>query len=613
MLGVFAISTGAMISSGLFVLPGIAAAKLGPAVVFAYILSGFLVLPSLLSKAELATAMPRAGGTYFFVSRSLGTMFGTIDGVGEWLTLVLKSSIALAGLGAYLAAYLGLPMKVIATLFCLAFMIINLAGSKETVGIQIVMVGGLLAILVFLGVKGLASLETASPAPIAPFGLGPLLPVTALVFVSYIGLTKVASVAEEVRRPERDIPYGMLISLVVVMVVYTLVVWAVVRVVPSGELYGSLTPLDLAGRRVFGPAGAHLVCLGGILAFATTGNAALLSASRYLLAMSRDHVIPHGLSHLTKFRTPGNAIFATSAVILAIVFSVGLEQIAKLASTFQLLAFALVNIAVIVMRESGIESYDPGFKSPFYPYTQLAGIAVAVVLIPAMGVLASVFALAMLALGFAWHTLYVRHRVERVGAVAQVAQRLAERLLRRDAQALGLDRELREILKEKGLRKEDPFTDMVSEADFLEIREGADMEEVIRDGAEILAKRSGISKDLILGSLLQRNRLGETPADAGVALPHVLLDNVEQFHMIVARSIRGMYFPEAGQTIHAVFLLLGNRKDPAQHLRFLAEIARRAELPNFIDDWVAAESEEAIRKLLIAEAVKEDDEETPTE
>ena len=95
LIHVFAISTGAMISSGLFVLPGIAASKTGPLVIFVYLLSGLLLIPSLFAKAELATAMPRAGGTYFFISRSLGGMFGTIDGVGVWLALVLKTSIRL--------------------------------------------------------------------------------------------------------------------------------------------------------------------------------------------------------------------------------------------------------------------------------------------------------------------------------------------------------------------------------------------------------------------------------------------------------------------------------------------------------------------------------------
>ena len=112
LLDVFAICTGAMISSGLFVIPGIAAAQAGPAVIVAYLLSGLLLIPSMLSMAEMSTALPRAGGSYFFVSRSLGGMFGTIDGVGVWLALILKTSIALLGFGAYLSAYVNLSMPV---------------------------------------------------------------------------------------------------------------------------------------------------------------------------------------------------------------------------------------------------------------------------------------------------------------------------------------------------------------------------------------------------------------------------------------------------------------------------------------------------------------------
>jgi len=117
-----------------------------------------------------------------------------------------------------------------------------------------------------------------------------------------------------------------------------------------------------------------------------------------------------------------------------------------------------------------------------------------------------------------------------------------------------------------------------------------------------------VSSDLILGGLLQRSRIGETPAEAGIALPHLLMDEVQDFHLVIARSIHGIDFPMAHQAIHAVFILLGNRKDPTQHLRFLAEIARRAEIPSFIDRWIDAESEEALRELLLTppgEIVKE--------
>ena len=606
---VFAISTGAMISSGLFVLPGIAASKMGPTVVLAYLLSGVLLLPSLFSMAELSTAMPRAGGTYFFISRGLGGMFGTIDGVGVWLALVLKGSIALIGLGAYLTLYLGLPVKATAVLFCVVFMVLNLVGAKETAGLQVGMVFVMLAILVLFVIKGVVAMGVTgdaaavglTPGTVEPAGLKALLPTTAFVFISYIGLTKVASVAEEVRNPERNIPLGMCISLLVVMVVYGLVVWVLVRVLPAGELYASLTPVSDCARRTMGRGGAHLVSVAAVLAFATTANAAIMSASRYLLAMSRDRVVPHGLSHFSRFRTPMYAIYLTSGVILLVVLSTGLERIAKLASTFQLLVFAMVNVAVIVMRESGIKSYDPGFRSPFYPYAQVVGVMVAVVLIPEMGLLSSIFAMGVVGLGVVWHNLYGRRQVVRIGAVAQMAQRVAEKLLAQDANAMGLNRELREILKEKGLRRGDPFAQMVHDAEFVEVGVRQDSEDVIRAGAHLLAQRGEVSEDLVLGALLQRNRLGETPAEAGVALPHLLLDEVEGFHLVAARSVRGVDFPMSNQAIHAIFVLLGNRGDPTQHLRFRAEIARRAENPTFIDQWIAAESPDELRDLLLEE------------
>jgi amino acid transporter/mannitol/fructose-specific phosphotransferase system IIA component (Ntr-type) len=602
LVDVFAICSGAMISSGLFVLPGIAAAKIGPAVILAYLLSGLLLIPAMLSKAEMASAMPRAGGTYFFVSRSLGGMFGTIDGVGVWLALILKTSIALLGLGAYLEVYIHLPMQVIAGFFGIVFMVANIVGAKEATNLQVIMVAGLLGILAFLVVKGAPEVDMTHYSPFAPNGWEPLLPTTALVFISYIGLTKVASVAEEIRNPERNIPAGMFLSLVVILLLYGAVVGVVVGIVPAERLYTTLTPLSDAARMVMGPVGMHLISLAAALAFATTANAGIMSASRYLLAMSRDRVIPHSFSRFCRFKTPLNAILLTSGIVLLFAVTAGVESIAKLASTFQLLVFAFVNIAVIVMRESGIASYDPRFRSPFYPWIQIIGVLISVVLIPEMGLLPSIFAMGLVAIGVLWHHLYVAPRVApRVGAVAKMAERLGERLLERDADAMGLRTELRQLMKERGLREDDPFSQLVHSAEFIEAGPEADSEEVIRRGARMLAEKSGVSYELILGALLERNRLGETPAEAGIALPHVLLNDVENFHMVAVRSTPGITFPMASRDVHAVFMLLGNRGNPTLHLRFLAEIARRAESPSFLEDWIRADNLNALPDLILAE------------
>ncbi|MBN1996153.1 amino acid permease, partial [candidate division KSB1 bacterium] len=282
-----------MISSGLFVLPGLVAAQVGDAVTLVYLFSGVLLLPSMLSIAELATAMPRAGGTYFFISRSLGSMFGTVAGIGDWLALLLKTGIALIGLGAYLSGHLDLPLQIIALLFCIFFVVLNLFGAKETSGLQLIMVLILLAILAYFISAGISSAPVLKSRSFFGAGFESFLPATAMVFISYIGLTKVASIAEEIKRPERNIPLGMLLSLGVVLVFYCLVILIVSGIVPAGQLYKSLTPVSDAVLIFGGSLGLYLVEIAALMAFATTANAGILSASRYLLAMSRDRVIPH--------------------------------------------------------------------------------------------------------------------------------------------------------------------------------------------------------------------------------------------------------------------------------------------------------------------------------
>ncbi len=589
LLHVFAISAGAMISSGLFLLPGIAYSMTGPSVVVAYLLSGLLLLPSLMSQAELSTAMPRAGGDYFFISRSLGSTFGTIDGVGVWLALVLKTSIAIVGLGAYLSGVIGLEAWTIALIAGLVFTAANILGGRESGGLQVGMVAVLLGVLLFFAGRGLPELSPGRFRPFLPSGLGGILPATGLVFISYIGLTKAASMAEEVEDPGRNIPLGMLLALGVTLVVYVLVVTVVVGTLPSGDLSGTMTPVTDSARRFMGAPGIVAIGVAALLAFATTANAGMMAASRYVLAMGRDGVVSPALSRLDGRGTPVAAILLTAALVICIALLVDAEHIAKLASSFQLLVFAFLNLSVIVMRESGLEGYDPGFRSPLYPWMQVAGVLIPVVLIPEMGLLSTIFSLGLIGVAVLWHLLYVRRRVSRTGAVSRFARRVAERLLARDAKVLGLERELREILKEKGIRREDPFPELLARADMVELDEGVSVERVLEMSADLLSRRSGVSRDFILGALLQRNCLGETPCESGLALPHVLTDKVEGSYLVLARSRGGVELTGSSEPVRAFFVLLGSMEEPRRHLRTLAEIARRTEQPGFMDRWMGVD------------------------
>ena len=347
---VFAVSTGAMFSSGFFLLPGLAFAKAGPAVVLAYLFAGVLILPAMFSKAELSTALPRAGGTYYFLDRSLGPLAGTIGGLGTYFALSLKTAFALIGIGAYAAFFIELPIKPVAVALTVVFVVINIFGAKETTALQRWLVLILLVVMALFMAGGFAHvfgqpLETTTErfTPFMTMGTAGLLSTIGFVFVSYAGLTKVASVAEEVKNADRNIPLGMMLSLGVTTLVYGMGVFLIVAVVDPVALSSDLTPVATAAETIFhwmpAKVGLLLVVIAALAAFASTGNAGLLAASRYPLAMARDRLLPSRLATLGRFRTPSSAILGTGAFMIFFIVVLDAEGIAKLASAFQLFHF----------------------------------------------------------------------------------------------------------------------------------------------------------------------------------------------------------------------------------------------------------------------------------
>ena len=161
---VFALSPGAMLSSGLFLLPGLAVAKAGPAAILAYLIAGLLAVPAMLSVAELASALPKAGGAYYFLERALGPSVGTVAGLGTWLSLVLKDAFALVGMGAFIALLFPnlteMELRYAAAGCCLFFVGVNILGAKHAGRAQIVMVAGLMVVLLLYIVTGIGHIDT---------------------------------------------------------------------------------------------------------------------------------------------------------------------------------------------------------------------------------------------------------------------------------------------------------------------------------------------------------------------------------------------------------------------------------------------------------------------
>ncbi|MHC4525687.1 MAG: APC family permease, partial [Planctomycetota bacterium] len=223
LLDVFCIASGAMISSGIFILPGLAFAYAGPAVFISYFLAGILALIGVLSVIELSTAMPKAGGDYYFVTRSLGPLIGTVSGIMSWFALSLKTAFAVFGIAEIVFLLTGTPVLLTAAIVCVAFAILNSVGVEAAAKLEVYLVIGLLAILGTYCFAGMPQVKVAHFHPFIPQGTNSVLSTAGFVFVAYGGLLNVASISEEVINPKRHIPLGFLLSVLVITVLYTIV------------------------------------------------------------------------------------------------------------------------------------------------------------------------------------------------------------------------------------------------------------------------------------------------------------------------------------------------------------------------------------------------------
>lgn len=414
---VLAISIGAMLGSGIFVLPGLAAEKAGPAAALAYFIAGIVILPAAFSKAEMSTAMPEAGGTYIFVDRAMGPMMGTIAGFGVWFSLIFKSSFALAGLGAYLSIF-DLPGKPIALLLAAALIVLNISGAKASGNAQTVVVVLVLAGLLLFMLRGGVSVETTNLKPFFSHGKFKVLTTAALVFGSYAGVTKVASVAEEVKDPAKNIPRGMLFPLVLMMVLYPLITLIMIGVAGEEALGQSETPVAFVAGLVAGNTGRVVMAILAVLALVSMANAGLLAAARYPFAMSRNGLAPSALSKInTKTAIPTNSTLVTGAVMIILIAVFPLTELAKLSSGFQLIVFTIQYLAPIAFRESNVEYYKPTFKAPFYPWMQIFGIIGSLVLLSQLGTIPILGAFSIMAGGVIWYQIFGRARASRESAL----------------------------------------------------------------------------------------------------------------------------------------------------------------------------------------------------
>ena len=398
------IGVGAMIGAGIFVLTGIAAGVSGPASILAFALNGVVTLLTAFAYAELASAIPRAGGGYSYVRLAFPGAMGFISGWMLWFAYTVACSLYALGFAGYFwevfhkyvpgltehlfgAAGNYLPVAVVTVGIGYLFLRLNVRGAQVTGLAENALTLAKLAVLGIFIAYGLKKIlgtpaETAAGfTPFLPMGAGGVVVAMGLTFIAFEGYDLIATVAEEIKEPEKNIPRATFISLAVAITIYLLILFVslgAIRVdgITSWEFLGQHgeTAIVRAAEQFMPAFGVAIIVLGGLLSTMSALNATILAASRVAFSMARDRWLPKKIAHIDpKRRTPRAAIVVTGAILIVMAITLPIEAVGSAASLIFLLTFALVNLSVIALRRKAPE-IPRKYKVPFYPVTPILGI-----------------------------------------------------------------------------------------------------------------------------------------------------------------------------------------------------------------------------------------------
>ena len=418
--GAIAVSVGGMLS-GIFVLPGLAVGITGSSVWLAFLVAALCILPAVLSKSELATAMPKSGGTYVYIERAFGPLFGTIAGIGLWLSLLLKSAFSLVGLSAYLYVLIEIDAsstKGIALFALLVILLLNVFGVKKVEKTQLIIVS--ISVLSLIGIVffGTSSFDSSLLEPVFVDGSSGFITGVAFLYISYAGVTKIAAVAGEIKNPEKNLPRTMIFSLFLITTIYVLVALVLVGNVEASVLSTDIKPIHTLFQSIGGNTLGYVAGAVGVITLLSMANSGVLASSRFPFAMGKDRLMPGFLGSVSsKFMTPVSAIITTSTLIALAILFLDVVKIAKLASAFKVLMFIFNELSVIVLRETNAQWYNPSFRSPLYPYVQLFGIFSGIVLLAYLGIMPLVSVFGVFVLGFIIFMIY-GSKTDRSGVIS---------------------------------------------------------------------------------------------------------------------------------------------------------------------------------------------------
>jgi APA family basic amino acid/polyamine antiporter len=366
---------------GIFPTIGAGAHAAGPAVVLAFALSGVVSLCVALCYAEFASMVPVAGSAYTYAYATLGEVVAWVIG---W-DLILEYGLSLAPTASswsdyaqHLLASIGITLPawaqtayirngqidVIAALAVIAVTIVLAIGIRESARVNATLVGfQILTMLVFVA----ATIGFAHPAylhPFAPFGWHGILTSTALVFFAYIGFDTVTVASEEAHDPVRHVPIGIILALAIGTVLYILLTYCTVSVMPFAKLSDGAAMLDALAAVNHSRVAYWLVALGGLAGNTTVMLTSLLGQVRIFYVMSRDRLLPPQVAKIhPRFRTPATMTMITGGIVAVLAAVLPLTELLTLVNIGTLAAFAIVCIGVLVLRVTQPDAERP-FKAP---------------------------------------------------------------------------------------------------------------------------------------------------------------------------------------------------------------------------------------------------------
>jgi len=599
-LDVFCIGAGAMIA-GLFILPGLAYAHCGPASIVSFLIAALLAVGGILSESELASAMPKAGGAYFYVTRSMGPALGTTYGITTFVSISLKCAFFLTMAGYFISRMAGWTAEwtavAVAVFFCALFAVLNITGVKQVGALQRILFCIIAVVLVIYTVYGIPCVNVMRYTPFIKQGSG----VTALfftagfVFVGFGAIIKVGSMAEEVAQPGSVIPKAMIWSIIVVAVFYLSVVFITQGVLESGELDGERMPLSAAAGIFLGSKGSIVLSAAGVLALLSAANAAIMSAARYLFAAARDGLLfePMGRVH-ERFQTPFIAVIFAGCVAAGGIF-LPITILVQAASAIFIMNYLFSFLSVIILRESGLQNYQPQFRSPLYPYMHIAGVIGFAGILLFLGANILILCGGLLIGGFFIYWFYGRVNSVREYALLHLIERVTARDHLTDR---GLETELKDIIRERDEIVHDHFDHVIEESVIFDIDRRLDAEELFDMMCSRAAEDIDITTSALKNTLIDREKESSTAITSTVAIPHTVIEGEDIFKILIARCRKGTGFFTSDE-VNAVFLIISSWDNRNFHLRALAAIAQIVQDPVFEKKWIKAKDEEALRDLIL--------------